>query len=280
MRGVAIIGAGELGGLLAHVLARRGTAGSVRLVDESGRIAEGKALDIAQSGPIEGFATQLSGSADLAAIAGASVVVVADRADGGEWQGGDGLTLVRRASELARDAVMLFADAAQRELVDRGVRELRLPARRLIGSAPEAFSAAARAIVALEANASARDVALMVVGTPPRQIVISWEDATIGGFAATRVLGEPARRRVAARMAALWPPGPYTLAVAAAKAIDAIAGRTRAMTCCFVVPDGDGGRRSRTTALPVRLGESGVEEVIVPELNAHDRVVLDNAMAL
>lgn len=280
MRDVAIIGAGELGGSLAYVLARRDTAAGVRLVDEKARVAEGKALDVSQAGPIGPFSTRLSGSTDLGSIAGAAVVVVADRFDDGEWQGDDGLRLVRRVSELARGAVIVAACASSRELIERGVRELKLPPRRLIGSAPEAFSAAARAIVALEANASARDVALTIVGTPPHHIVISWEDATIGGFAATRVLGEPARRRIAARMPALWPPGPYALATAAAKTIDALFERTRAITCCFVAPDEMGGRRSRTTALPVRLAESGVQDVIVPALNAHDRVVLDNAMAL
>src|SRR5262245_3871780 len=48
MQEVAIVGAGELGGAVAHVLARRDAVRSIVLADESGRVAAGKALDIAQ----------------------------------------------------------------------------------------------------------------------------------------------------------------------------------------------------------------------------------------
>ena len=72
---VAIVGGGELGGLLAHVLARRNIASDVRLIDDNGRAAEGKALDIAQAAPVEGFASNVSGSADMSVVAGASVGV-------------------------------------------------------------------------------------------------------------------------------------------------------------------------------------------------------------
>src|SRR3979490_1368311 len=80
MREVAIVGAGELGGLVAHALARRNSAGLVRLIDESGRVAEGKALDISQAAPVEGFATAVAGATGLSVAAGADIVVIADRA--------------------------------------------------------------------------------------------------------------------------------------------------------------------------------------------------------
>ena len=280
MSGVAIIGAGELGGALAHVLARSNVARAVRLIDEGGRVAAGKALDIAQAGPIERFSTQLSGSSDTSDVAGASIVVIADRMGKDEWQGDEGLALLRRVMQMAPNAIVLCAGASQRDLVERGVGELRMTHARLFGSAPEALAAAVRAIVALETNGSPRDVALTMLGVPPARIVIPWEEATIGGFAATRILDEPTRRRIAAKLPALWPPGPYALAAAAGKAIEAILGRSRRLSSCFVAPDRAAGTNARTTALPVRLGPSGIVEVVVPELNAHDRVALDNAMLL
>lgn len=280
MNDVAIAGAGELGGALAHVLAQKNLTGAIRLVDEAGRVAAGKALDIAEAAPIEGVATQLSGSADLAAVAGAALVVIADRFGSGEWQGEDALALLRRITQMAPRAVVLCAGASQRELVDRGVRELHVKRRQLFGSAPEALAAAARAIVALEADGSPADVALTVLGVPPSRIVIPWEEATIGGFRATRVLDEPARRRIAARLPALWPPGPYALAAAAAKAIEALIGSSRRLSTCFVAPDETAGARSRTVALPVRLGRSGIVEVVLPELSGQARVALDNAAML
>src|SRR5438552_3790226 len=161
-----------------------------------------------------------------------------------------------------------------------GARELHLPRVRLFGSAPEALAAGARAMVALEINGSPRDIALSVLGVPPTHVVIPWDDAAVGGYAITRVLNEPSRRRISGRVAALWPPGPYALASAAAEMIDAIFGRSRRLATCFVAPDDTMGIRAGAAALPVRLGPAGIVEVVLPSLSARDRVALDNAMLL
>ena len=280
MLDVAIIGAGELGGALAHVLARRDVAASIRLVDEAGQVAAGKALDIMQSAPIHGFTTTVSGTTDLTAAAGASIVAVTDRAGTAEWQGEDGLALMRRIARLAPRAIIVCAGGAQREMVERGVAERLFSRDQLFGSAPEALAGAVRAVVALETQAAPRDVALTVLGVPPSHVVVPWEEVTVGGFAAMRLLDEPTRRRLGARVAPLWPPGPYALASAAAKAIGGVAGRSRHIVCAFVAPDDEPGRRTRTAALPVRLDPRGIAEVVMPALNGRDRVALDNAMLL
>src|SRR5262245_13800282 len=124
MNEVAIVGAGELGGALAHVLARRDAVRSIRLVDDAGRVAEGKALDIAEAAPIDGFATALTGTTDLMEAAGAQVIAIADRARGGEWRGDEGAALLKRIHRLAPRAIVVCAGAEQRDLVERAVREL------------------------------------------------------------------------------------------------------------------------------------------------------------
>src|SRR6185436_7348799 len=110
------------------------------------------------------------------------------------WAEDEGLLLLKQVSGMARQSIVLCAGASHRGLVERGVRELGFGRTRLFGSAPEALAAAVRMLVALETDGSARDVALTALGVPPRQTVVPWEDATIGGFAATTVLDEPARR--------------------------------------------------------------------------------------
>ena len=144
MQNVAIIGAGELGGATAHALARSNLVRSITLIDETRRVAAGKALDIAQAAPVEGFATQVSGAADLSMAAGASIVILADRVTGGEWQGEDGLVLLKRLLQTASGAVILCAGPSQRELVDCGVRELKMARARLFGSARGSLAAAVR----------------------------------------------------------------------------------------------------------------------------------------
>ena len=280
MRGVAIIGAGDLGGLLTHALARRDAADEIQLLDEEGRIAEGKALDIMQSAPVERFAARVSGSSDLTGAAGVSVVVLADHTQGGERSGGDGLMLLRRVTAFAPRAVIICAGAAHRELIERGARELSIGRTRVFGSAPEAFASTARAMVALEADVSPRDVALSVLGVPPTGTVIPWDEATIAGLSAIRILDGPARRRIEGRLPSLWPPGPYALAAAASKTIECVFERTRRLVCCYVAPDLSSGTRVRAAALPVRLGSAGIIEVVLPTLGVRDRVALDNAMTL
>jgi malate dehydrogenase len=277
---IVILGAGELGGLLAHVLARRAVARDVCLIDEKGRAAEGKALDIMQAAPIEGFATTVVGSSDTSLAGGAAAVVIADVFGGGEWEGEPALALLTRVRDFAPKSLVVCAGALQRELIERGVRELHVQRSRLLGSAPEALVSGARAIVAAALNMSPRDVALTALGVPPDHVVIPWEDASAGGFALHRVVDEPTRRRMEADVARLWPPGPYALASAAAKVLDTLLGRAERRVTCFVAADDSAGRRARTSAVPVRLNRTGLIEVVLPGLSGRDRVRLDNATLL
>jgi malate dehydrogenase len=280
MHQVAIIGAGELGGLLTHALARRSVASDIVLIDDNGRAAQGKALDIAQAAPVEGFASRITGTSDTAVAASAAIVAIADPFGAAPLVGEPALLLVKRLRRFATRAIVVCADASHRELVERGVRELHVERARLIGSAPDALVAGVRALVAVESGSSARDVSLNAIGVPPQHIVVPWEDATIGGFGLTRVLSEPLRRRLDSRIPTLWPPGPYALAAAAAKAIDVLLRRSDQLVTCFVAPDDTAGIRMRTAALPVRLGDTGVVDVVLPAMSIRERVQLDNAMLL
>ncbi len=278
MTDVAILGAGELGGSLAHVLARRGIVRRIELIDPAGQVAAGKALDILQTGPVEGFDTQVRGSTDISRVAGAAIVVLADAAT--PTADADPLLPLRQIAQLAARSVVLCAGPEHRTIVERGVRDLRYARTRLFGSAPEALVASMRALVALQTNGSARDVALAVLGVPPDHAVVAWDEATIGGFAATRVLQQPARRKLSAQLGPLWPPGPHALAHAAVEAIAAMVGASRRTVCCFVAPDTAHGERARTVALPVRLGPAGIAGVDHPTLSVGTQVALDNAMLL
>ena len=78
MREVAILGAGPIGGSVAQMLARLDVVATIRLIDESGAVAQGKALDIMQSAGLEGFSTTVVGTTELSAGGRASMVVLAD----------------------------------------------------------------------------------------------------------------------------------------------------------------------------------------------------------
>jgi malate dehydrogenase len=278
---VAIVGAGELGGALAHRLAVRGCVREIRLIDDRADVAAGKALDIQQAGAIDGFATRLRSASDIMDAAGADVVAIADAAGApGREHGGDAaLAVLGRLARLDDDAVLICAGASQRELVERGVRELKIPRARLLGTAPGALVGAVQAMVALEARGAARDVSVAVLGTPPAHTIVAWEAATIAGFPIARVLDAARLARLSARVPRLWPPGPHALASAAAHAAAAIVSLGRRRLCCFVVLDGELGVRNRAAALPAILGTGGIVDVQVPPLSVQERVLLDNALA-
>src|SRR4028118_1265596 len=72
---IALIGAGNIGGTLAHLAASK-ELGDIVLFDVVEGVPEGKALDLAQCGPVEGFDAKLKGSQDYADIRGADVIIV------------------------------------------------------------------------------------------------------------------------------------------------------------------------------------------------------------
>jgi malate dehydrogenase len=277
---VAIVGGGESGGLLAHVLARRHVASDICLIDENEKAAMGKALDLAQAAPIDGFAAAITGSADLALVAGAAAIAVTEPFAAREREPDAAASLLKRLRDFAPTAPLICTGARDREAIERGVREQRLPRLKVVGSAPEALAGGIRALAAIELRSAPSDVSLSVLGVPPDHLVIPWEDATLAGLSLTRLLSEPARRRLEVRAAGLWPPGPYALAAAAAKVIDTLLRGSGKLMSCFVAPDDSTGVRARVAALPVRLGADGIVEVATPELSVRERVRLENAMML
>ena len=275
---IAIVGAGALGGMLAHRLASRGRVAEVRLIDDQGSVAQGKALDIQQSGAVEGFATRVTSAAAIEAVAGAETIVLADAARGDEEHAGEaGLGLLRRIAAIEATAPLVFAGAGQRRVQARAVSELHLEPRRLVGTAPGALESAVRALAGLEADATGVEVQLRIVGVPPHAAVIAWEEASLFGQPVSSVLAPHQIAALSARMPRLWPPGPGVLASAAARAAEALAlGSRRRFSCFVAVVEGS---EVGVIAMPVELGRGGVLRVLRPALTRQEQTRLDNAAA-
>ncbi len=284
MRAIVILGAGELGGALARQLAAAQIASTIVVVDQAGSVAEGKALDIRQAAPIDRYATAVIGTADESVAVGADALVIADRFSTGgtpsdaEWQNDPAVALVRRLALLNQTAMILCAGARQLDVVERSVRETGIARHRLIGSAPEALRSAIMAMTALETGCTPLDVCLTVVGRPPAQIIVPWDDASIAGRRATDVLTPPAITRLDARLARLWPPGPLTLASAATRVLAAAASRAQDVLSALVAVTREEGDRGRVGMLPVTVSAAGVARILSPTLSSRDRVRLDTAL--
>ena len=280
MATVAIIGAGDIGGACAQALAARDRVAHILVIDTAARAASGKALDIRQSSAIDRFHTQLDGSADRSRATGCTVCVIADRFAPGspEWQGEEGLAMIKELAPACADAPLVFAGATQGNLIAASAREARVGRHRLIGSAPEALGSAIAAIVAMEARCSPDEVSLAVLGTPPSSFVVPWSDASIGGYAIDRTLSQVQLTRIEARVARLWPPGPYALGTAAAHVTEAILDLSRRSYNVLTVLDGEFGVRDRVGTVPALLASRGVVHARIPSLNTRERVQLDTAL--
>jgi malate dehydrogenase len=276
---IAILGAGAIGGALAHGLAARGRVPDVRLIDPDHSIARGKALDILQSAAVEGFSTRVSASEGIESAAGAAAVVIADAAVSGEEHGGEpGLALLRRLAALERGAPIIFAGAAQRLVLARSVTELHVRPRRLMGSAPAALESAVRALTALELDGTGVEVQLRVVGTPPHAAVIAWEEATAFGLPVSSLVPAHRLAAISGRVPGLWPPGPYALASAAARLAEAVVNGSRRRFTCFVSLE-DAPNRGAVTALPAEVGPQGIVRVLQPALTRQERTRLENGLS-
>jgi malate dehydrogenase len=276
-----IIGAGDLGGALARQLAAVDAVSNVTLVDEAGGVAHGKALDIRQAAPVDRYSTVVVGATAFDAVVGASAIVIADRGGAqGEWRDDGGVGLLGRVARLNTAAPIVCAGATQAPLVERAVRELGVSRSRIFGTAPEALRSAVIALAALEAGCAATDISLTVLGRPPDQIIVPWEDASIAGRRASSILTPPAVTRLDARLARLWPPGPLTLASAATRAIQSALSRAPRTLCAFVSVTREEGSLGIVGMLPVMLSPTGIAAVATPVLSTRDRVRLESALSI
>ena len=290
MATVAIVGAGDIGGACAQALASHDRVGHILVIDSAVNAAAGKALDIQQAGAISGVHARLEATDDESRAVGCAAVVIADRFAAGspEWQGEDGLALMKRIAVWSSDAPIVFAGAGQAELMLASSREAQIVTRRLIGTASEALASAAAAIVAMEAHCSPNEVSVAVLGTPPAArperaervegFVVPWSDASIGGYGLERVISQVQLRRIEARVARLWPPGPYALGAAAARVVEALLHASRRSYNVLTVLGGEFGVRDRIGAVPALLAPDGVAHTRVPALNTRERVQLDTAL--
>jgi malate dehydrogenase len=276
---VCIIGAGELGGAIAHALARGERVQRIVLIDDAAGVAAGKALDIQQAGAIEGSHARLEGSADITRVVGATACIFADRSGrlSHEWRSEEGLALLKRLIPYLEASPVVFAGSSQEEMLVGATQELHLRRDRLLGSAPEALTGAVKSMVAIEAQCSPAEIELTVLGAP-RGFVVPWSEACIGGHALERVLTQVQLSRIESRVPHLWPPGPHALGLAAARVTEALVTASRRTFGVLTVLGGEFGVRGRVGVLPVLLSARGIVATRVPALNTRERVQVENAL--
>src|SRR5215210_1530400 len=288
-RKIALIGAGMIGGTLAHLAAMR-ELGDIILFDVVEGVPEGKALDIAQAGPVDDFDAKLKGTSDYADIAGADVCIVTAgiaRKPGMSRDDllGINLKVMKAVGEgIKQHAPDSFVICITNPL-DAMVWALRefsgLPHRMVVGMAGVLDSARFRHFLAEEFGVSVEDVTAFVLGGHGDTMVPIVEYSTVAGIPIPDLIkmGWSTQERIdgivkrtrggGGEIVGLLKTGsafyaPATSAIAMAESY--LKDKKRVLPCAAFLK-GEYGVKGTYVGVPVVLGAGGVEKIVEIELN-------------
>ena len=294
---IALIGAGQIGGTLAHLAALK-ELGDVVLFDIADGTPQGKALDIAESGPSEGFDAALKGTTDYADIAGADVCIVTagvPRKPGMSRDDllGINLKVMKSVGEGIRDhAPNAFVICITNPL-DAMVWALQkfsgLPTEKVCGMAGVLDSARFRHFLADEFDVSMKDVTAFVLGGHGDTMVPSVRYSTVAGIPLPDLvkMGWTTQEKLdaivqrtrdgGAEIVGLLKTGSafYAPATAGIEMAEAYLKDQKRVLPCAAHCDGDFGLKSMYVGVPTVIGAGGIEKVVNIQLNKEEQEMFD-----
>jgi malate dehydrogenase len=298
---IALIGAGQIGGTLAHLIGIK-QLGDVVLFDVVDGVPQGKALDIAQSSPVTGFDAELVGTSAYAAIKGADVCIVTAGVPRKPGMSRDDLLEINlKVMEQVGAGIKKYAPKAFviciTNPLDAMVWALQkfsgLPKDMVVGMAGVLDSARFRYFLASEFKVSVEDVTAFVLGGHGDSMVPLTRYSTVAGIPLPDLvsMGWITKQRLeeivqrtrdgGAEVVALLKTGSAFYAPAAsavAMAESYLLDKKRVLACAAPLK-GEYGVRDRYIGVPVVIGAKGVERIIEIELNKAERAMFDKSLA-
>src|SRR5512139_2830003 len=295
-RKIALIGAGAIGGTLAHLsLMKR--LGDVVLFDVVEGMPQGKALDLLEAGPIEGFDADVVGTNDLKDIAGASVCIVTAGLPRKPGMSRDDLleTNVKVMKNVgagikkyAPESFVIVITNPLDAMVTTMKRVTGFPKQRVVGQAGVLDSARYRTFVAQELKVSVSAVSATVLGGHGDDMVPVRSHCHVGGVPVDRLIPadrlEAIERRVrnaGGEIVNLLKTGSafYSPAHAAIRMAEAYLLDKKEILPCAALLEGEYGVKGFYVGVPVLIGAGGVEKVIEIELTAGEKAALAESTA-
>jgi malate dehydrogenase len=286
---IALIGAGMIGGTLAHLAAKK-ELGDIVLFDIAEGMPQGKALDLSQCGPIEGFDARITGTNDYADIAGADVIIVTAGVPRKPGMSRDDLLGINlKVMKAVGEGIKAHAPDAFviciTNPLDAMVWALRefsgLPHERVVGMAGVLDSARFATFLAEEFKVSVRDVNAFVLGGHGDTMVPVTSYTTVSGIPVDDLvkMGRSSKERIDAivkrtrggggEIVALLKTGSayYAPATSAIAMAEAYLNDQKRILPCAVYVDGKYGLDGLYVGVPVVIGAGGAEEVIEIDLD-------------
>ena len=298
---IALIGAGNIGGTLAHLVGLK-ELGDVVLFDVFGGVAAGKALDLMQSGPVEGFDATMSGGSDYAAIAGSDVVIVTAGFPRMPGMSRDDL-IGKNAGVIASVAEGIKTHCPNAFVIvitnplDAMVWVMKeksgLPANRVVGMAGVLDSSRFRLFLAQEFGVSVEDVTAFVLGghgdtmvpltrystvagiPVPDLIKMGWTtQAKIDAIVTRTANGGGEIVKLLERGSAFYAPAASAIAMAESFLKD----KKRVLPCAALLT-GQYGIDGLYVGVPVVIGAGGVERIVEIALAPDEQAAFDKSCA-
>jgi malate dehydrogenase len=298
---IALIGAGNIGGTLAHLIGLK-ELGDIVLFDVFGGVAAGKALDIMQSGPVDGFDALMTGGSDYSAIKGADVVIVTAGFPRTPGMSRDDL-IGKNAGVIAEVAAGIRANCPDAFVIcitnplDAMVWVMQqksgLPANRVVGMAGILDSSRFRLFLAHEFGVSVEDVTAFVLGghgdtmvpltrystvagiPVPDLVKMGWStQAKIDAIVARTRDGGGEIVKLLERGSAFYAPAASAVAMAESYLKD----KKRVLPCAALL-NGEYGVKDLYVGVPVVIGAGGIERIVEVAMNTEEKAAFDKSCA-
>jgi malate dehydrogenase len=276
---VTVVGAGQVGATTAHLLALKGLA-DVLLIDIVEGLAQGKALDLTQAAPIEGWRGSVRGSTDYGAMAGSRLVIITAGLARKPGMSREDLLaanaqivgpIAERIAASAPDALIIVVTNPLDIMVALTLSRSGFDRRRVMGMAGVLDSARLRAFLAERLKVLPSDVQAMVLGSHGDLMVPITSSVTVNGKPVTAHLSATELDHVfqrtrdgGAEIVKLLKQGSafYAPASGVVEMATAILKDTRATLPVCAWLDGEYGLRDVCIGVPAQLGAAGIEQIV------------------
>jgi malate dehydrogenase len=288
---ISIIGAGFVGATAAHWAAEK-ELGDIVLVDILEGIPQGKALDLYEAAPIEGFDSRVIGTNSYEETKGSDVVVITSGVARKPGMSREDLlainkkiieSVVGQVVEASPKAILIMVANPLDTMTYLAVKKSGLPKERVMGMAGILDTGRFKAFISMELGVSVEDIQSLLLGGHGDEMVPLPRYTTVSGIPLAQLLPKETIDRLVDRArkgggeivnllktgSAFYAPG-----AAAIQMVEAILKDKKRILPCCVYLDGEYGLKDICFGVPVKLGEKGVESIIQLDLTADEKALV------
>lgn len=292
---ISVIGAGNVGATCADVMAHRELANEIILLDIKENFAEGKALDIWQTAPVNMYDSRTVGvTNDYARTAGSEVVVITSGLPRKPGMSRDDLISTNaRIVKSVTEQVVKYSPDCKIIVVSNPLDVMtycaylhsKFPSSRVMGMAGILDTARYRAFLASALDCSPKDIQAVLMGGHGDTMVPLPRYTTVGGIPVTELLEKSALDSIIQRTktgggeivnllgTSAW----YAPGAAAAQMAEAIVRDQKRIFPCAAWLQGEYGLKDIYLGVPVKLGKNGIEQIIELQLNDEEKALLNDS---